>query len=476
MKKIVLLLIALQCLFLTSVIQAENDKYFLEKYYTDLAQVMLNSMFGEGNFVARVKVDMTDPKYEVKYTEESKPKSSGAKKKSEEVYILPGVPALKNIAPGSLNQLPYNSVTTMMEARLRRMTVFILVDKNYPKSQARKAESAIKQLLDFNDNRDRFTMEYKPFYDNPLSETQTIKMVPGPENFVSIENIINYIIILILLVGVIMHILLQKKLIAATAEKDEGGGPSVSVNPNLELPEGMGGGSDSNISLDANSIKRFFDFVSNDNIDDFITLVKQQALKPEFVSLIASFLPGKLSAKLIKAMDAKLQAHISADLVEQKMGNRQMLEKLETKLKNDLECFSGGADKFSKIFDNMSSEEKKGIIQLVQKSNPQKYKLMRPHVLLFDDIVKLEEEEIQNLLSDINLDTLATALVGVNQSINDFIMNNLTKSAKDIVSQYLQIKGTDAPKDETEKAQDSIVKIIKKMSDKGIIKLAGKIK
>ena len=88
----------------------------------------------------------------------------------------------------------------------------------------------------------------------------------------------------------------------------------------------------------------------------------------------------------------------------------------------------------------------------------------------------LSHREIQNLLSDINLDTLATALVGVNQSINDFIMNNLTKSAKDIVSQYLQIKGTDAPKDETEKAQDSIVKIIKKMSDKGIIKLAGKIK
>ncbi len=476
MKKFFIAFIIVQSLFLTSVIQAENDKYFLEKHFTDLAQVMLNSMFGEGNFVARVQVDMTDPKYEVRYTEESKPKASGASKKTEEVYILPGVPALKNIAPGSLNQLPYNSVTTMMESKLRRMTVFILADKNYPKSQARKAESAVKQILDFREGRDRFVLEYKPFYDNPLSETQTIQMVPGPENFASIQNIISYLIILILLIGVIMHILLTNKLIAATAEKDEGGGPSVSVNPNLELPEGMGGGNDSNISLDANSIKRFFDFVSNDNIDDFITLVKQQALKPEFVSLIASFLPGRLSAKLIKSLDAKLQAQVSADLVEQKMGNRQLLEKLETKLKNDLECFSGGSDKFGKVFDNMSSQEKKGIIQLVQKSNPQKYKVMRPHVLLFDDIIKLEEAEIQQLLSDINLDTLATAIVGVDQNINDFIMKNLTKSAKDIVAQYLQIKGTDSPKDETEKAQDNIVKLIKKMSDKGIIKLEGKIK
>ena len=33
------------------------------------------------------------------------------------------------------------------------------------------------------------------------------------------------------------------------------------------------------------------------------------------------------------------------------MGDR--FTKLETKLKNDIECFSGGTDKFSNVFDNI---------------------------------------------------------------------------------------------------------------------------
>ena len=51
------------------------------------------------------------------------------------------------------------------------------------------------------------------------------------------------------------------------------------------------------------------------------------------------------------------------------------------------------------------------------------------HVLLFDDVVKLEEEEIQHVLSD-DLDSLASAMIGVDGSISQFIISNLTKSAK----------------------------------------------
>ena len=61
MKKYCVIITLLLSFCFTSFLYAENDKYFLEKHYTDLVQVMLNSMFGPGNFVARVKVDMTDP-------------------------------------------------------------------------------------------------------------------------------------------------------------------------------------------------------------------------------------------------------------------------------------------------------------------------------------------------------------------------------------------------------------------------------
>ncbi|RAP29502.1 hypothetical protein DID76_04005 [Candidatus Marinamargulisbacteria bacterium SCGC AG-414-C22] len=476
MKKNILSYLLIGLLLSGVSVNVAADRYSVEQYLTDLAQITLNSMFGEGNFVARVQVRMTDSKYEVKYTEEANPKKSSTKSEKE-VYILPGIPALKNISPESLNQLPYNSITTLAQSRVDRMSVYILGDKKYPRSQARKAEAVVKKVLNFREGIDVWDMEYKVFYKNPELQTQTIQMVPGPENYYSIENIMKYSIAVLLLIAIFVYVMFQRKMLSASATK-ESGGPNISVNPNLELPDGMegAGGSDSKITMDQLNIKRYFDFVSYDNIEDFIYLVNSQSLKPEYISLITSFLPSNLSAKLIKALPEKVQSKVATDLIEQRLGSRTLLDKLEKKLKTDMECFVGGEDKFVRIFDNIASDNKKSIINKVKKENPKQYKKMRPHILLFDDIILLSDEEVQHVVSDVDLDTLAIALVHSDKKIKEFIMKNLTKSANDIVSQYLQLKSNETTKSNSEKAEEILLKIIKRLESKGTINIVNKIK
>ena len=475
MKKIIICLVSL-LLSINGFIFAESDKYFIENYFTNLAQVTLDSMFGEGNFVARVQVQMTQSQYKVQYTEESNPKVNKSNKSDEQVYILPGVPALKNIAPGSLNQMPFNSVTTLVQSKIKRMSIYILADRNYPKSQSRKAEAVLKEMLNFKEDRnDQYVMNYKPFYSSTLRDTQTVQMIPGPENYFSIQNIVYYVLITLILLAILIYVIYQKKSLAFQKSADSGGA-NVNVNPNLELPDGIGGGSDGgSISIDQQKIKRYFDFVSNDNIDDFIVLIKKQSLKPEFIALIVSFLSSHLAAKLIKQLDPKIQSKIAMDLIEQRLTNRELLDKLETKLKSDLECFVGGQSKFTKIFENISNHDKKEIIQRVEKENPKNYKKIRPYVLLFDDLVILEEDEIQLILSDVNLDILSKALIGVDEHVKEFILTNLTSSARDIVSQYLELKSDSTTKEETDKAQESVIRLIKKMEEKGSLNIADKI-
>ena len=78
-------------------VHAANDQITLEENLTNLGQRTLDYMFGEGNFIIKVDVSMTAPSYSVKYTQQSTPKGSKKQEKSEQVYILPGVPAIKNI-------------------------------------------------------------------------------------------------------------------------------------------------------------------------------------------------------------------------------------------------------------------------------------------------------------------------------------------------------------------------------------------
>ena len=88
----------------------------------------------------------------------------------------------------------------------------------------------------------------------------------------------------------------------------------------------------------------------------------------------------------------------------------------------------------------------------------------------------LEEQELQLVLSDLNLEQLATALVDVDQELFSTVMNNLTAGARDMVNQYLELKSDSTTELVKGKAQDDIIKTIKKLDSQGKISLIEKLK
>lgn len=103
------------------------------------------------------------------------------------------------------------------------------------------------------------------------------------------------------------------------------------------------------------------------------------------------------------------------------------------------------------------------------------YQKFRLNVILFDDLVLLEDDEIEKVVSDVNLELLATALISVDQDVYQRFDDNLSKSAKDMILQFLELKSGSKSAQDIEKAQDYILRIVKKFDDSGIIKLSEKL-
>ena len=459
----------------TSVVFASTDKYNLENQLTQIGQLALDNMFGGGNFILRVGVQMTESKYKVTYTQQSNPKSSKKKdQKGKQVYILPGVPALKNIAPDAFNQLPYDSVTSLVSPEVKHIYAKVIVNKSYPRSKAKKAEKMLKDTLGLKEGRDKIELIYQKFYYNPNQATQNIIVNAGKENLISYQNIFNFLFALLLLVAILGFRTFQKHLLEALGKTSEGGGGArVTVNPSLELPEGMRGGrGNDKLSLSGGSkIKIFFDFIDESNVDNFIFLLKKENIGLDYVSMIVSFLPSNIGSKVLNALSVEEKSAIAATLIDQRLGNRQLLEKLEIKLKQALECFMGGENNVQKLFDSVSGEDKKEILQTLETTNPTAYEKIRPHVLMFDDLSVLQDEELKLLLSDINLELLATSLVASDQQLYQRFESNLTKNAKDMVNQYLELKSDSTSKKDIEAAQDYLLKIAKRLDEAGSIHL-----
>ena len=67
-------------------------------------------------------------------------------------------------------------------------------------------------------------------------------------------------------------------------------------------------------------------------------------------------------------------------------------------------------------------------------------------------------------------------MVSVDQDLFSKISDNLTKGARDMVTQYLELKSESANESQIESSQDFVINVLKKLDAQGKIKLVQKLK
>lgn len=475
--KLSVLLVAL--VTLSATIYGASTRVAYEQYLNQKAQRVLDSMFGSGNFVADVTVSLFPPSYSTKYTQESNPKRNNSRNNDDDkVYLLPGYEAINNLASGDLNKFPFDSVTRYSEARIRRVTVNLLMNKSLAsRKYEAQARRVIEQVLDINTARgDEIVIEKMTFY----PQLAAVKRLPGPsisEQLLSLENLLIVTGLILFIVFLVVYIMLQLRAIQATRESaiSDAPGASVNVNPNIEIPQSDDGGSSGSAKIDNQSIKRYFDFISEQNIDDLIYMLRKENVSIENVSVIISFLPAKLASRLLGELDLNNQAVVTTNILSQRLVNRAYIEKLEGKVREWIECFVGGKSTFEKLFSYVSGEVKKQLMVILGKNNPEAYREFRNSIIIFDDIRFLDDDELKLVLSEANVELLASALVSVEEETYQKIDINLTKNAKDMIQQYLDLKAKSLSKHDVESAQEYILNIVEKLEREGNINLRSKI-
>ncbi|NDC82543.1 hypothetical protein EB093_02625 [bacterium] len=478
------LFVVLVSLILAIPIFASPDQIAIEEQLATRLQRSLDSIYGPNNFVVRVDVSLSAPSYQVRYTAQSKAAVSGESKTSAKVNIMPGYPVIRNLGPETMKQLPFDSVTTYATPALQSITVHLLINKSFPKSQAGRAQAIVKELLNWKDGRDKIEVAYKPFIDQ-AAPVQKIEIENQGDKLFSTQNIFYMIFAGLALVFMMLYgyfsgrtsKTLNALSVAGPASSGGGGGaaPSVTVSPSIELPKGSGGGGDIKIS-NAPPVKQYFDFISDDTLDKLTYLLKKENVGPDNLSLIVGFLRPDLAAKLLTQFDVKIQAAIALNIIDQKMINRAVLDKLESQIKGAIECLSGGELSFKSIYSTVSSSNKKQLLALLEKSSPEGFKKVRNNIVLFDDLAVLDDEEIKLLLSEVRAELFAVALASSDPNLYDRFDRNMTRNAKEVISQFLEIRGANIGVDEIEKARTNILDIALRLERDGRVQISAKLR
>ncbi len=92
--------------------------------------------------------------------------------------------------------------------------------------------------------------------------------------------------------------------------------------------------------------------------------------------------------------------------------------------------------------------------------------------LFFEDLIKVDDKGIQEILKEISTDILSRAMKTVSDAIKEKVFKNMSERAADMLKEDIEDMGPTRLAD-IEKAQNEIVKVAMKLADEGKIFIAG---
>lgn len=223
-----------------------------------------------------------------------------------------------------------------------------------------------------------------------------------------------------------------------------------------------------------NNRKAFRSLLSIKSTDLANFLSKEQ---PSTVAIILGFLPSAKVAEILEFLDEDLRTEIilrlasptpaKQDIVNriEKVFIRNVVNKIANK-KDKGEKDVGGPKVVAEILQNIDKELGDQMLGAIQDNSPDLAAEISSQLFTFEDISGMSSPDMQRLMRDVPMDKLPTALRGVDSELYDKFANNLSKRAKENLSEEMELMGK-VKVSEVQAVQKEIVVLIRSLEAAG---------
>lgn len=200
---------------------------------------------------------------------------------------------------------------------------------------------------------------------------------------------------------------------------------------------------------------------------------------PQTIALVICLLEPTQASEVLSSLPDSIKIDVARRIAMTESIPEVAIEELKDVLKGQLEIGRnkgkklGGTKTIADILNNCDRTTEQMVLEKIEEGNSLLADSIRQLMFIFDDLVKVDDKGIQMILKEINTEDLAIALKTASEALKEKIFKNMSQRAAEILKEEMQTKGPVRVSD-VEKAQQSIVKIARKLDAEGKIILAGK--
>src|ERR1700686_631422 len=222
---------------------------------------------------------------------------------------------------------------------------------------------------------------------------------------------------------------------------------------------------------------RPFEFLRRTQPEQIVAFLRTES--PQTMALVIANLHTVLAAQVLAQLPEELQPDVALRIARMGETSPRTIQQVEEIMRQKLTTLveqeytsAGGAKALADILNHADRPTERNVLDHLSSTDQGLAEQVRRMLFVFEDIVKLEERAIQQVLREANQKDLVLALRGAPEPVKEIVMANMSERGAAMLAEEMEVQQPQRKRD-VDEAQGRIVAVVRRLEEAGTIVLSG---
>jgi flagellar motor switch protein FliG len=199
---------------------------------------------------------------------------------------------------------------------------------------------------------------------------------------------------------------------------------------------------------------------------------------PQTIALILAHLDPKKCGECLKMLPESLHTEIILRIANLDAVAPEIIDEIDDVLRNEIQALGsistqkiGGVEPIAEMLNLIDKATEEQILDNLEERDPDLAEQIRQLMFVFDDLIKVDDRGIQELIKNVNNDKWKVALKTASESVRELVFKNMSERAAVMLREDMEAMAA-VKLSEVENTQFEIVQIARKLEEEGKIIIA----
>ncbi|MHB8240719.1 MAG: flagellar motor switch protein FliG [Solirubrobacteraceae bacterium] len=229
--------------------------------------------------------------------------------------------------------------------------------------------------------------------------------------------------------------------------------------------------------LSSGAESRPFEFLRRIPPERIVALLRSES--PQTIALVLASLHSNLAASVLSRLPERQQPEVALRIARMGETSSRVIQQVEEALRHKLTAVAereyasaGGTKALAGILNHADRSLERNVLENLASADKGLADEVRGMLFVFEDIVKLDERAIQQVLREVDQKDLVLALRAAEESVKEVLLANMSERGAAMLKEEMEIQPPQRKRD-IDEAQSRVVAVVRKLEEAGTIVIAG---